>query len=85
VQKRTGREAHGVRIEYEQSRTRHHREGYTAERGETSYEVGPANVGASAQKFVQILGVPAKARNVHFYSDRSGLPEKYQHALQRVR
>src|SRR6266545_6494768 len=41
VQKRTGREVHGVRIEYEQSRRRHHRKGYEAERGGTAYEVTP--------------------------------------------
>src|ERR1051326_5353709 len=37
VTKRTGRQVHGVQIEYEQSRTGHRREGYTAQRGETSY------------------------------------------------
>ena len=85
VRKRSGREVHGMRIEYEQSRQRYHRQGYTAERGETSYEVAPASVGATSQKFVQVVEVPQDARNVRFYTDRDRLPEKYRHALQDVR
>ena len=85
VRKRTGRQVHGVQIEYEQSRTRYRRKGYTAERGKTAYKVAPAAVGATAQKFVQVVEVPQDARNVHFYADRAELPEKYRHALQHVR
>jgi len=85
VQKRTGREVHGVRIEYQQSRRRHHRKGYEAERGGTAYEVTPAKVPATSQRFTQIVEVPAAARNVHFYADAADLPEKYRHALQHVR
>jgi len=85
VRKRTGREVHGVRIEYEQSRRKHHREGFTAERGETTYEVGSASVGGSSQRFVQVVEVPADARHVQFHADRNELPEKYRHALQHVR
>src|SRR5947209_2009573 len=33
VQKKSGRQVHGVRIEYKQSRSRYHRTGYEAERG----------------------------------------------------
>src|SRR5260221_13677443 len=47
VRKRSGRAVHGVRIEYEQSRKRYHREGYAAERGGTAYQVAPASVGAT--------------------------------------
>jgi hypothetical protein len=85
VRKRTGREVHGVRIEYEQGRRRYHRQGFTAERGETEYQVSPASVGAASQTFVQVVEVPEEARNVRFYTDRGGLPDKYRHALQHVR
>jgi len=86
VQKRTGREVHGVRIEYEQGRRRrYHRKGFTAARGATEYQVSPAGVGATSQRFVQVVEVPDAARNVRFYTDRGGLPEKYRHALQHVR
>ena len=85
VHKKSGREVHGVRIEYEQSRKRYHREGYTAERGETTYPVAPASVGATSQRFAQVVEIPEAARNVHFYTDAGRLPEKYRHALQDVR
>jgi hypothetical protein len=85
VKKKTGREVHGVRIEYEQTRKRHRRHGYEAERGGTAYEVGPASVPATAQRFAQVVEVPARARNVHFYKSQDDLPERYRHALQAVR
>jgi hypothetical protein len=85
VQKRSGREVHGVRIEYEQNRKRYHRKGYQAERGETAYKVAPASVGSTSQRFVQVVEVPKNVRNLRFYADRSRLPEKYRHALQNVR
>jgi hypothetical protein len=85
VQKRTGRQVHGVRIEYEQSRQRYRRKGYTAERGKTAYSVAPASVGSTAQRFVQIVEIPEEARHVRFYTDAGKLPAKYYHALQRVR
>src|SRR5262249_29958306 len=37
VKKRTGREVHGVQIEYEQTRRGHRRAGYEAKRGKTAY------------------------------------------------
>src|SRR5438309_540772 len=37
--KRSGREVHGLKIEYEQSRTRYRRREFTATRGETEYQV----------------------------------------------
>jgi hypothetical protein len=85
VQKRTGRQVNGVRIEYEQSRQRHHRKGYTAERGKTAYAVAPTSVGPTAQRFVQIVEIPEAARRVRFYTDAGKVPAKYRHALQRVR
>jgi hypothetical protein len=85
VQKKTGREVHGVRIEYEQSRKRYHREGYSAKRGKTAYKVAPASVGSTSQRFVQVVEVPEEARNVRFYTDAGRVPQKYRHALQEVR
>jgi len=85
VQKKSGREVHGVRIEYEQSRQRYHRQGFSAQRGETAYEVSPATVAGTSQRFAQIVEIPERAHNVHFYTKRDGLPQKYRHALQKVR
>src|ERR1700745_3154147 len=51
VRKKTGREVHGVRIEYEQSRRGYQRRGYPADRGEREYPVQPATVGATSQRF----------------------------------
>jgi len=85
VQKRSGRAVRGVRIEYEQSRARYRRQSFAAKRGETVYEVAPASVPATSQRFVQVMEVPEGARNMHFYADAGRLPEKYRHALQHVR
>jgi hypothetical protein len=85
VRNKLGREVHGVRIEYEQTRKGYRRKGYTASRGETEYATGAASVGATAQRFAQVAEVPAGARNVQFYSDHADLPAKYRDALQRVR
>ena len=85
MQKRSGREVHGVRIEYEQTRTSYRRKGYQAERGQTAYEVAPASVPATSQRFVQIVEVPVQARNVHFCTAAGQLSAKYRQAMQRVR
>jgi len=85
VQKRSGKQVHGVRIDYEQSRSGYQRQPYEAERGGTTYEVGPTKVGKTSQRFTQVVEVPADARNIHFYTQPSQLPAKYQHALQDVR
>src|SRR5260370_15894772 len=47
--KRTGREVHGVRIEYEQRRQGYWRKSYAAQRGMTGYSVQSASVGPTAQ------------------------------------
>ncbi len=83
--KRTGRQVRGVRIEYEQTRSGYHRRAFTAERGDTQYEVAPVSVGKTSQRFVQIVEVPEAARNVRFHADAGSVPEGYRHALQRVR
>lgn len=83
--KRSGRDAHGVKIEYEQSRRPYRRKAFTAARGETEYGVSPASVGATAQRFTQIVELPAAARDVHFHTSGKSLPERYRHALQAVR
>jgi hypothetical protein len=85
VRKRTGREVPGVRIEYEQSRAGYRRKAYAAERGETSYDVAPASVGKTSQRFVQVVEVPEGARDVQFHTDESRVPARYRHALQHVR
>src|SRR5436309_2781542 len=69
VKKRTGREVHGVQIEYEQSRKGYRRRAYEAERGKTEYAVGPASVGSTMQRFVQVVEVPEAARHLHLYTD----------------
>ena len=84
-QKRTGREVHGVRIEYEQRRQGYRRKGYAARRGRIGYAVEAASVGAATQRFAQVVEVPQRARNVHFYPAHAELPAKYREALQRVR
>jgi hypothetical protein len=81
--KRTGREVHGVKIDYEQSREAYSRQGYTAKRGSTQYQVKPANVGKGKAHFSQVVEVPEDAQNVAFH--QSTLPRKYQEALQDVR
>ena len=85
VRKRTGREVHGLRIEYEQTRQGYRRRGFAAPRGEMKYLVAPKTVAPTAQRFVQVIEVPIAARNVHFYSDHAELPPKYEQALQKVR
>jgi hypothetical protein len=83
--KRSGREVHGVRIEYEQSRRPYRREGYRATRGRTPYRVSPTGVEATTQRFAQVVELPARARNVQFHLDAKGLPERYRRAVQDVR
>jgi hypothetical protein len=85
VKKKSGREVYGVQIHYEQSRKGYHRKGYTAHHGKTMYESSPASVGATSQKFAQVIEVPERAGNVRFYTDIGKLPASYRHALQRVR
>jgi hypothetical protein len=85
VKKKSGREVNGVAIDYEQSRKGYKRKGFTAERGQTTYEVKPATVGGSSQKFRQIVEVPQDAQNVRFFTNMQKVPKKYQSALQTVR
>jgi hypothetical protein len=85
VKKRSGRKVHGVAIEYKQSRKGYQRKGFSAERGQTSYEVKPATVKGSSQMFKQIVEVPKDAQNVRFFTHLKKVPQKYQSALQNVR
>src|SRR5438552_8645093 len=78
--KKSGREAHGVRIEYEQTRSGYRRQGYTASRGQTSYAVPAAEVKPTIQRFAQLVEVPKTARNVQFHT--GALPDRYRAALQ---
>jgi len=81
--KRTGKQVHGVKIEYEQSRAGYTRQGYTATRGDARYHVPPTQVRKSTTRFSHIVEVPEAAQNVQFH--RGELPEKYRQALQNVR
>jgi len=81
--KRTGRQVHGVKIGYEQTRKGFHRRGFTATRGNLSYQVRPAKFPTTRQTFTQVVEVPDDARNVKFY-ERS-LPPRYRQALQNIR
>ena len=85
VRKRTGREVHGLRIEYEQTRKGYRRRRYAAQRGETKYLVEPGTVAATAQRFAYVVEIPTDARNVHLYTSQAQLPPEYQKALQQVR
>jgi hypothetical protein len=84
-QKRTGRQVYGVRIEYLQERKRYHRDAFTASRGDTEYDVAPASIGATTQRFTQVVELPRDARDAQFYTDAKSLPERFRHALQNVR
>jgi hypothetical protein len=81
--RRTGREVHGVKIDYEQTREGYHRGGYSASRGARTYQVPPADVRPATQRFSQVVEVPDAARNIQFH--REALPERYREALQDVR
>ncbi len=82
-EKRSGRKARGVKVDYEQTRAGYHRRGYTAHRGNTTYDVEPTDVEPSTNSFTQIVEIPEDARNVEF---REGpLPERYAGALQSIR
>ena len=81
--KRTGKTVHGVKIDYEQSRTGYTRQGYTATRGATHYHVPPTQVREGKARFSQIVEVPEAAQNVQFHMGE--LPQQYRQALQDVR
>jgi hypothetical protein len=85
VEKRTGRTVHGVRIEYEQQRAGYRRQAYGAQRGRTGYSVSAAKVGPTSQRFIQVVELPDRARNVHFYPAHCDLPSRYRGALQAIR
>jgi hypothetical protein len=82
---RTGREVHGVRIVYQQSRRQYRREAYRATRERTEYGIAPTSVRSAKQRFAKIVVLPAGARNVVFHADRKELPLRFRHALQNVR
>ena len=82
-EKRTGKEVHGVKIDYEQSRAGYARQGYTTTRGDTRYRVLPTQVRESRARFSKIVEVPDAAQNVQFHT--GGLPQQYRHTLQDVR
>jgi hypothetical protein len=80
---RAGRRVHGVKIEYQQSRSGYGRKPYAAQRGRSTVKVAATKVGPGRARFSKVVEVPEGAHNIHFY--KSKLPSKYQEALQRVR
>jgi hypothetical protein len=80
---RAGRQVHGVKIEFEQSRAGYTRKPFAAQRGSTKYKVAAAKVGGGHSQYSKIVEVPQGARNIHFYTGK--LPARYQSARQRVR
>lgn len=85
VKKRSGREVHGVVINYEQSRSSADRKAFRAKRGKTTYDVKSSHMRGSRQTFTQVVEVPEEARSIHFYKDSKRLPAKYKSALQDVK
>ncbi len=81
--KKSGRTAHGVKIDYEQTRGGYRRKAYSAARGHTRYTVRPTEVKPTSQRFSQVVEVPEAARNVRFH--KGALPERYRGAVQAVR
>jgi hypothetical protein len=81
--KKSGRQAHGVKVTYTQSRSGYQRRAFTAHRGQTTYQVRPAAVEPTTQAFSQVIEVPERARNVGFHAGT--LPARYREALQSVR
>lgn len=82
-EKRSGRKVYGVKIDYEQRRAGYTREGYTAHRGSTEYQVPETDVEGSTSRFSQIVEVPESAENIQFRTNK--LPPKYSGALQDIR
>ena len=82
-EKRTGKQVHGVKLDYEQERAGYTRKGYTASRDGVQYEVQPARITGSKATFSKIVAVPQSAQNVQFHTGT--LPEEYRSALQDVR
>jgi hypothetical protein len=83
--KRSGRMVHGVQIGYTQSRRRYRRQAFHAARGNAEYDVRSSSVPQTNQHFTQVVELPQGARNVDFHAARTKMPDRYRHALQRVR
>ncbi len=80
--KKSGKEVHGVRIVYRQTRAGYRRRSFSARRGATAYQVEETQVRPAAQKFTQVIEVPDGARNIRFHQGK--LPARYREALQSV-
>lgn len=81
--RRSGREVHGIRIHYEQSRKGYLRDGFTATRGGITYEVPSTDVEPGTSMFTHIVELPVRARNVQLH--RGALPRRYREALRVTR
>jgi hypothetical protein len=84
-EKQSGKKVFGVKVDYEQGREGYHRQGYTAKRSDTGteYEVPPSDVQSSKSSFSKIVELPEEAENIQFH--QSGLPQRYESAMQNVR
>lgn len=82
---RFGRKAHGVMIDYEQTRKAHRRTGYAARHGARTVDVKASSVREARQTFHKLVEVPHDAQNVTLRQDVEHLPALYQDALQAVR
>jgi len=85
MRKRSGRQVRGVRIEYVHTRKGYRREPFLEYWNIEPHLVEPRAVRPAQQRFIQMVELPERAHNVRFYPSREQLPEKYAHALQRVR
>jgi len=82
-EKSTGKKVHGVKIDYEQTRSGYDRRAYAARRGDTSYQVGPVHIKDGTTHFSKVVEVPEGARDVRFHEGQ--LLQKYKSALQDIR
>ena len=85
TEKQSGKEVRGLTVNYEQGREGYHREGFTAERDGSEYEVEATDVSSTKQEFTKVVEVPEEAKNIKFYEDKEDLPERYESALQNVK
>ena len=85
TRKRSGRKVRGVRIEYLHTRKGYRREPFMEYWNIEPHLVEPRAVRPAQQRLTRVVELPERARNVRLYPSRELLPEKYAHALQRVR
>ncbi len=85
-EKKSGKQVHGMKIEFKQRRQGYERAGYTAEREDTGteYDVAPTTVESTEQRFTKIVELPEQAHDVKFFNGKDKLPDRYRSALQDI-